>query len=271
MVATVLVPSTSGRLSIGQWRSNGGNASPRRNHQIDPGQAGEQSDQRRLHLHDYPQPTRFRAWRITAELHRVAESLLCMDQQRLPLCRFTPPLRLHEVAASLAHLRRLPAPFVFCPSCRQIPLGEQYDPEIAVRLWIGRLQLENLAIAGDRIIQSLQLLQGGTHVKVGVHVVRLQRDGVPVPCDRLRWLPQFPDRNAKVEGRLDVVRLERESFAVARDRLLRSALFQPGGAEIVVRLRVVRPEGDRPSVTRIASSSLPCSRRTVPRLSNASG
>ena len=125
-------------------------------HPVDTRQAAEQPDQRLLHRHDHPQPTGGRQWGIAAELQRVTETALGINQQRAALRRLTLPLRLREALANLHHMRRLPAPLVFLPSGRQISLRQQRDPQVEMTVRIARPQVDGAPEAGDGRVQAFR-------------------------------------------------------------------------------------------------------------------
>src|SRR5579885_1930422 len=90
----------------------------------DPRRAGkraQQRGQRRLHLDDNPRPALRHQRDVAAELERVAESLLGMQEDGLArdLMR-SGPQRLREVAKGAGQLRDSPAPFVLAPAAREI-------------------------------------------------------------------------------------------------------------------------------------------------------
>src|SRR6516165_3375552 len=89
---------------------------------IDTPQPRQQRDQRFLDFQHDPTDAPPRQLRVTDELKRVADSLLEVQEQSLPLHPGTAPERL-RIRSPLEFLSE-PAPLVLCPAAREVDITE---------------------------------------------------------------------------------------------------------------------------------------------------
>ena len=148
-----------------------------RNHPGHAGQAAQQPLQGCLHFQHHPHAAPGGQGGIAAELQRVAESLLGVNQQGLSRRRLATPLRLGECAASCRHLAGVPAVFVFLPPSLQIAPREQRHRQMEPHLPEIRPQDQGAAIPGDRLLQPSLVAQHVGQIVVDFRQVRPQGDG----------------------------------------------------------------------------------------------
>src|SRR6202041_2782999 len=115
-----------------------------------------------------PRPSLGGELSIAAERQRVPKPLLGVDQQRLPLRRLAPPLRLCKAGAGGDHLRHLPPPFVFRPTRGQITAHQQDKRVVEVRIGQVRPQQQGFVITGRRFLQLPLVGQYSAEVDVSV-------------------------------------------------------------------------------------------------------
>ncbi|OIQ81140.1 hypothetical protein GALL_370970 [mine drainage metagenome] len=114
----------------------------------------EQTQRRRLALHDHLGTQPCQHGRITAELQRVAKALLGIDENA-PACRvFAIPSGLLEIGIELRQVTPLQTPFVFPPSLRKIARQQPCQSEIGMGIRGTGIDLDRLLETGKRFINA---------------------------------------------------------------------------------------------------------------------
>src|SRR6185437_14301963 len=122
---------------------------------------------------------------IPAELDGVAETLLAMNQDRLPGNRLAAPERLAEIAARANEWLLVPAPLVAGPAVLVIAGEELQQRLVPARLDVTGIDGVGAAVAVGGLGEAIELLQRQPAIvqrlgKIGPHCER----GV-IACQRL--------------------------------------------------------------------------------------
>ncbi len=153
-------------------------------HQIASGQGPQQAAQGRLDLQHDAQPLCLGQRGVTAELQRIPESLLAMQQERLARRRLASPHRLGKGTPFLGQLLRSPACLVSRPAFPQTSGQQQKQAEIEQGVTLTRREEQCPAIGRLRQGPVPGLVQAVAEIAVEVGPPGLQRDRPPIARGR---------------------------------------------------------------------------------------
>src|SRR5579862_2132196 len=97
---------------------------------------------------------------IAAELDRVAERLLRVEENRLPReRRIATPEWYHKITLLRLHLLRAPAPLELGPAMAEIPHQQLRPAEIGVRISVLGIERQRPLVALERLIAAQEIAQ----------------------------------------------------------------------------------------------------------------
>ena len=214
----------------------------------DPGGAGEQIDERRLCLHQHPRAHRREIAREADELQRVPQPLLGGENDRLAVRVRAVPARPGRRGPIPAELRNREPPIVLAPSFGELPMGEQRESEVPVRLREVGDQRKRAAKRGDRAGQIVHRLPRETEIVPRHRVIGLQRQRALVRGDRVARSIRGEERKAEIVVELRLLRNQRDGAIEQRQRIGGAVALIQDDAEVMQRMRMLRRDGERGAI-----------------------
>ncbi len=217
----------------------------------------QQPFQRRLHLQHNPSAALGDQRNIANKLQRVPQSLLRVEQNRLPMQSLTPPLWLREVPPAQAQLAKVPSPLMLPPALFEPSLTQISEPEIIVATCAARIELHRPLVMAKHPRTIAQPHQHVAKIRMSRRVFRFEINRTPVARGSLLIAPLLEKRVAQAA----VVRrlLLFESQHAAKTLLRASTLPKrhPGISQIMVRRHGLRIESQSPLVAPRRAPRLP--------------
>ncbi len=210
------------------------------------GERGHEFAQRLLHLQDHMRAALGDQRGVTAELDRVAEALLGMEENGPALDLLgSKPQWLREIALGVLKLRRCPSPFVFLPAAIEVPQQQPADRFVVMRIGKIRPQRQRALITFQCRVVALEIMQGSAAIGDSLGIIRPQRQRALVARQRLLEPLQEMQGIAAIIMCLGIIRPQRQRAVVARQRLVEPPQLVQGVAAIIVDLGHRRPQRQR--------------------------
>ena len=218
-----------------------------RNNLRRPGETAHQLHKRRAHLQDHARAARGDQRRIAAEMDRIAEALLAVQQDGLAGdVALAQPQRLRKIALRRRHVGLLPAPLIFEKAPREIAGEKPHQGLIAMRDNILRQQRQRARRTGEGLVIAIELFEDLAAIVERVAVIRPQRQQLVITGERLVEPFEIMQGVAAIVERVGIVGPQRERAIVIRQGFGGPFDLVQDHAALVEQLRIVRSQGDRP-------------------------